>query len=125
VLRVSGAGGRTLLTGDIEQTAERALIDSGAWLASDIVVAPHHGSNSSSSAALVARTHPRYVVFSSGYGNRWGFPRPTVVERWRVAGARTLSTADSGAVIFAVGPRRGVLPPYEHRRDGRRYWTAP
>ena len=125
VLQVSGAGGRTLLTGDIEQTAERALIDSGAWLASDIVVAPHHGSNSSSSAALVARTHPRYVVFSSGYGNRWGFPRPTVVERWRVAGAHTLSTADSGAVIFAVDPRRGVLPPYEHRRDGRRYWTAP
>jgi competence protein ComEC len=124
VLRVSGAGGTALLTGDIEQGAERALIERGAALASDIVVAPHHGSDSSSSAALVASTHASYVVFASGYGNRWGFPRATVIDRWRAAGARTLSTAGSGAVIFQIDPARGVAPPYEHRRHGRRYWTA-
>jgi competence protein ComEC len=124
VLRVAGAGGSPLLTGDIEQTAERALIESGAALASDVVIAPHHGSDSSSTAALVVRTHPTYVVFASGYGNRWGFPRRAVLERWRAAGAHTLSTADSGAVIFRVHPKRGVGAPYEQRRDARRYWTA-
>jgi competence protein ComEC len=124
VLRVSGAGGSALLTGDIEQSAEGALIESAATLASDIVVAPHHGSDSSSSAALVALTHPRYVVFAAGFDNRWGFPRPAVLARWRAAGARALSTAAAGAVIFQVDPRRGVLPPWQQRRDGRHYWTA-
>jgi competence protein ComEC len=125
VLRVSGAGGSTLLTGDIEANGERALIASGVRLASDIVVAPHHGSASSSTEALIANTHPRYVVFSVGYENRWGFPAVAVQARWRAAGAELHSTEHGGAIIFGVDPHHGVLPPYEHRRDGRHYWTAP
>jgi len=125
VLRVSAPGGTSLFTGDIEVDGERALIDSAQPLASDIVVAPHHGSASSSSAGLIARTHPRHVVFSAGYENRWGFPAAAVQARWRAAGAALYSTESAGALIFMVDPHRGVLPPYEHRRDGRHYWTAP
>jgi competence protein ComEC len=124
VLRVSGRGGNALLTGDIEQDGERALIESTSTLDSDIVVAPHHGSDSSSGEALVMHTHARHVAFSTGFENRWGFPRAAVQERWRAAGATLHDTAKSGALIYEVNPRTGVQSPYEHRRDGRRYWTA-
>jgi len=124
VLRVSAPGGTTLLSGDIETDGERALIASGAMLASDIVIAPHHGSASSSSAAFVASTRPRYVVFSVGADNRWGFPATAVQARWRAVGAALRSTDSSGALVFTIDPHGGVLPPYEHRRDGRHYWTA-
>lgn len=124
VLRIAGAGGSVLLTGDIEQAAERALVAAGAPLAADVVVAPHHGSATSSSEALIARAHARYVVYSAGHANRWGFPAAEVRARWREAGARELSTAESGAVVFDVSPVHGVTEPYEHRRAARRYWTA-
>ena len=74
---------------------------------------------------LIERTHPSYVVFSAGYDNRWGFPAPAVQARWRAAGAELHSTDSAGAVVFTIDPHRGVRPPYEHRRDGRHYWTAP
>jgi competence protein ComEC len=125
VLRVSARGGSVLLAGDIEEAAERALAARGITLASDIVVAPHHGSASSSSAAFVAAVQARDVVYSVGHDNRWGFPRAIVEARWRAAGARTWSTAEAGAVTFVVDPHSGVSAPLRHRLDERRYWTAP
>jgi competence protein ComEC len=124
VLRVSGRGGSVLLTGDIEQSGERALVESGATLTSDLVVAPHHGSASSSSVPLIALAHARYVAFSTGFGNRWGFPKSAVQSRWRAAGATLHDTARSGALIYRVDQRAGVRPPSRHRYDARHYWTS-
>lgn len=100
VLLVRGRGVAVLLPGDIERTTEYALYDQ--LPAVDILLAPHHGSRTSSTAAFVARTQPRYVVFSSGYRNRFGHPHATVVERYAQGGARLLNTADSGAIVFDV-----------------------
>lgn len=101
------AGATLLLPGDIERAAEYALYErlpAGV----DILLAPHHGSRSSSTAAFVARTRPRYVVFSSGYRNRFGHPHAAVTERYAQAGAQLLNTADSGALIFDVQGGRVV-----------------
>ena len=86
-----------------------------------VVVVPHHGSRTSSSAPFVAAARPALALVSAGYRNRWGLPRREVVERWRAAGARVLTTADSGAIeiTFAAG-----RPPVarEYRQTRRRYW---
>ena len=113
-----------LLTGDIEAEAERRLIQSGAHLASDIVVVPHHGSMTSSSIPFTDSVRPDFAVVSAGYGNRWNFPKPRVVERWRARGAVVLNTATAGAVHFRVCAGDGVAGPGLTRRLRHRFWHA-
>ena len=122
VLRIAGAGGSTVLTGDIESRAERELV-AGALQPAQIVIAPHHGSRTSSSAALVDALRARYVVFATGYLNHWGFPKPEIVQRWRAAGATPYDTASAGAIAFEVNAA-GIKAPTEYRRAHPHYWSA-
>lgn len=120
VLLVHSSAGSALLAGDVEAAAESALVASGLARATTVVV-PHHGSLTSSTAPLVAASRPALALISAGYRNRWGLPRREIVERWRAAGARLLTTADSGAIEIAFVAGR---PPVvrEYRRSQRRYW---
>lgn len=114
-----------LLTGDIETSGERLLL--AALPATDerydVVVAPHHGSRSSSSEALVQRLSPALVIFSAGHGNYWGFPDANVRQRWERAGARSLVTGDAGAIEVSVW--QGRLRACSWRQQGRRPWHYP
>ena len=121
VLLIDGPGGRTLLTGDIEARAERALLASHGRLPVDVVVAPHHGSRTSSGAPLVAATRPAWVVFSTNWRNRWGFPAPVVAERWQRAGAAPLSTERHGEIVIRF-ERRGPRAPILRRQAECRPW---
>ena len=122
VLRVTWADGSLLLSGDIGWAAEAALVaHHGAALASQVLVAPHHGSARSSSPAFVAATRPQLVIYSSGFRNRFGFPRPEVVERYAGVGAQAWNTASQGAIQIRLGP--GKAPQARGWRDqARRYW---
>jgi len=121
VLRVGGAGGRALLTGDIERAGEAGLLRQDRPILSDVVVAPHHGSRSSSGRGLVGASRPAWVVFAAGWRNRWGFPHPEVVRRWREAGAIPAATDRTGALEFTFG-RAGPAPPTKHRAKTCRPW---
>jgi len=123
VLRVSGPGGSALLLGDAEKPVEAMLVASGQIYATDIVVAGHHGSRSSSTPALVNAVQAREVLFSAGYRNRWGFPKSDVVQRWQAAGARTDSTIESGALTVRV-TADGMHVPQVYRQTRRRYWQT-
>lgn len=123
VLRVETVHGAVLLTGDIGDVIERELVRRAAPdLHADVVLAAHHGSGGSSDPAFVAATGAKVAIVSAGYGNRFGHPRPQVVERWREAGAEVLNTADSGAVTIWID-RRGV-GVRERRRWQARLWDA-
>ncbi|TVZ39477.1 competence protein ComEC [Alteromonadaceae bacterium 2753L.S.0a.02] len=92
-----------LLMGDIEKSVERELLSAGILPhAIDVLIAPHHGSRSSSSAALLARLKPKHVVFSVGYGNRYHHPNDTVVDRYLRLGAKNYRTDTDGAVLFQL-----------------------
>jgi competence protein ComEC len=121
VLEVKGARSSALLTGDIEADAESMLVAHGLERV-DVVVAPHHGSRTSSSPAFVNALRPRIAVFSTGYRNRWGFPRPEVLERWRAVGALTLNTAESGGIELTLADGESPISFREHRRTHARYW---
>jgi competence protein ComEC len=93
-------------------------------LHANVLIAPHHGSKSSSSEQFVREVNPAMVVFSSGYRNRFGHPRPEVVERYRAIGAEILRTDQDGALLLnfssaqvSVRKWRLVRPRYWHTSD--------
>ena len=122
VLKIEARAGSVLISGDIEARGEAALLDA-AELASDVVVVPHHGSSTSSSAPFVAATRPRYALVSAGYANRWGFPKPAVRARWAESGAAVAVTADGGALTVTLD-EHGVAVTAE-RQQHPHYWQAP
>ena len=100
LLRRRGHG--ILLPGDIEKSAEKRLMTAAVVPNSlDLVLAPHHGSKTSSSAAFVAQMSPRHVVFSSGYLHQFGHPHAQVSERYSGQGSQLWSTAEQGAIVFS------------------------
>lgn len=122
VLRIVSGGHTVLLTGDIEKRAEAQLLQRhSGTLRADLLVAPHHGSKSSSSPAFVDAVAPDYVVFTAGYRNRFHHPHPTVVERYRRQGATLLRSDMDGAITIVLDGNGISLDAY--RRSHRRYWT--
>ncbi|MET0065240.1 MAG: DNA internalization-related competence protein ComEC/Rec2, partial [Candidatus Thiodiazotropha sp.] len=123
VLQVESGGHRVLLPGDVEKDAEQRLVarypDS---LQSQILIASHHGSAGASSPAWVEAVQPDWVLFSTGYRNSYGFPRASVVDRWRAQGAATLNTADCGSIRFRVEPGTALEPPRRHCVEEKHYW---
>ncbi|TVR58849.1 MAG: DNA internalization-related competence protein ComEC/Rec2 [Candidatus Competibacteraceae bacterium] len=125
VLKVTGQAGRVLLPGDIETAAELTLAATyGSGLAAEVLVAPHHGHRNLSTAAFLNAVQPDYILFSTGYRNRFGYPRPETVARYQTTGATLLDTAREGAITFRLEPG-AALEPERYRREQRRYWTAP
>ena len=120
VLSIRAGAGSALLTGDIEADGERELL-SRALSPVAVVVAPHHGSGTSSSSLFVAALRPDVTIFSTGYRNRWNFPRAAVVERWQEVGSRTYDTSASGAISVSFAATK--VQVREHRHIQRRYWT--
>ena len=108
----------------VEQVAERQLLRANGRLSADVVVVPHHGSRTSSSAAFVEAVAPTVAVASAGYANRWGFPVPVVIDRWESVGARMLNTASEGAVFMRICADRGVVELSGERQTRRRFWHA-
>lgn len=123
VLQIRIGGAAILLAGDIERSGEYKLLDNPQLQPITLLLAPHHGSNSSSTAALIERTQPRYVVFSSGYLNRFHHPHPAVEQRYRAAGAELFNTATDGALTFmfdADGNRAVQIA--KQRSQQKHYW---
>jgi competence protein ComEC len=121
VLKVSAPGGRVLIPADIERRSEDALLAQAEDLAADVLIAGHHGSKTSSTAAFVQAVKPRIVVFPVGYRNRFGHPHPDVLARYRDSGSAMYRTDRDGAVLVSIAPE-GPLQVERYRDLHRRYW---
>jgi competence protein ComEC len=124
VLLVRSRYGNILLPGDIEAKAEKRLVEQwGESLRAEILVAPHHGSKTSSTPGLIEAVAPRHVLFPVGYRNRYRHPHPDVVRRYAGRGILLHDSASAGALevrLRAAGPE---VSAYRDRH--RRYWYAP
>ncbi len=120
VLKATAARGSALLPGDIEAAAESSLVGRhGERLRADLLLAPHHGSRTSSTPAFLAAVGARAVVFPVGYRNRFRHPNAAVWRRHEASGARLLRTDRDGAVTVDFGERMEITLQREARR---RYW---
>ena len=119
VLRIRNGTATVLLTGDIERMQEAALVARTPSLYADLLLAPHHGSKTSSSAALLDAVAPTSAIVQAGYRNRFGHPAAEVEARYREAGVRLVDSAHCGAASWS-SLRPAVLRC--EREVARRYW---
>jgi competence protein ComEC len=122
VLRIVSPYGSVLLPGDIEKQSEFRMLQSSANLQADVLIAPHHGSRTSSTPDFVQAVAPGLTVFSVGYRNRFGHPHPAVSARYRQAGSRMLRTDIAGALLIGMHPTGVEVQRW--REVDRKYWAG-
>ncbi len=102
-----------LLPGDIMESAERELVSiAGETLVCNVLIAPHHGSKSSSSCLFLDKVNPEYIIISSGWKNRFHFPHPSVLKRYADLGCKIFRTDINGAITMATGGHSLEIMPY-------------
>jgi len=122
VLKIESVHGSVLLTGDIEAGAESWLVDTYSdQLKADVLIAPHHGSQTSSSEKFLQAVRPDYVLIPAGYRNQFGHPHKTVLARYQGIPAIWLNSAYSGAITVSV--QNGALVVKSLRDTESKYWN--
>jgi competence protein ComEC len=119
VLRISNGAQTLLLTGDIEQRQEAQLLAAGAPLKSDVLLVPHHGSKTSSSAAFLDAVAPEIALVQAGYRNRFGHPAAPVMARYAEREVRVVDSAHCGAARWQSAQPQQVSC---QRQQNHRYW---
>lgn len=121
VLKIGRGSHSVLLPGDIEKFGEKALVNAAPdKLEADVLVAPHHGSNTSSTAPFVHNVKPKWVLFPTGFLNRFGFPKSSVVNRYDNIGSNTANTADTGRIQLLWDGHDWQVSLFRHH--GRFWW---
>ncbi len=123
VLKVTNAKGRVaLFTGDIEADVERTLIarEGEALHADDVLIAPHHGSRTSSTERFLDSVGPLAAVFQVCCRNRFHHPNATVYACYQMRDI-ALTRSDDGATRIDIGAEI-VLERY--RETHARYWMG-
>jgi len=112
ILKASFKDVSFLFPGDIKARGEYELVSTvGDKLRSSVLLAPHHGSKTSSTERFLETVKPEVVVISSRYKSRFGFPHPSVLKRYQDMGCRILETARNGAVSLRTdGQALTILP---------------
>ncbi|MFK7815016.1 MAG: DNA internalization-related competence protein ComEC/Rec2 [Gammaproteobacteria bacterium] len=125
VLHIQHPSGSILLTGDIEKSVEKQLLETYTDLLDvDILIAPHHGSNSSSTNGFIHAVSPKYVVFATGYRNPYGFPDEKVVSRYKEFGSHLVNTASHGMITFIFSNKNGLQLQPGYREVQQRFWHS-
>ena len=135
VLKVWGEGFSLLLPGDIELWGEIQLLNSfprkfpqfaqPVSLQADILVVPHHGSNTSTSVSLLNRVQPQHALVSAGYLNRFGHPHGEVLSRLARHQVAVFATDQSGALQYQLQSGGRLGDPIRYRQASRKLWHHP
>jgi len=121
----SGERASVLLTADIEALSEQALLARHRdKLRADWLVAPHHGSRTSSTQAFIDAVDAKAVIFPAGYRSRFHHPNPEVVRRYEASGAQLWRSDRDGAVTLQLGGAHveAQADAQAERQVRRRYW---
>lgn len=120
VLRIGNGRAAALLAGDIERLQEAALVvRTPQLLRADVLLAPHHGSKTSSSPAFLDAVQPGIAFVQAGYRNRFGHPAQEVAARYRDRGVRLVENTRCGAAHWTSTRPADVA--CERERHAR-YW---
>lgn len=133
VMKVTHGNHRFLLTGDMEEVAEKELLAANLDLAADVLKVGHHGSYSSTGYLFLRTVNPRYAVISAGVNNDYGHPHEETLSRLNDAGSTIFRTDLLGTVVFTSKgdqlsfSKNGVTPtqPYQEVDNGLTTTTNP
>jgi competence protein ComEC len=123
VLKIQSEQGSILLTGDIEALAESWMVETyGNNLKANVLIAPHHGSKTSSTSGFLQAIQPDYVLIPTGYRNQFGHPHRDVLLRYEQINAKYFNSADSGAITVSV--KAGLWEVQQMRDTESKYWNV-
>jgi competence protein ComEC len=110
-----------LLTGDIEAESEQELLnDAAPALKSDVLIAPHHGSKTSSTVEFLEQVNPKLILIPAAYKNRYHFPDSSIIERYQKQKINWLMTGTAGAIKVKI--RQTGLESFSYRAEQAKYW---
>src|SRR5690606_6593571 len=108
------------LSGDLDAEGETRLALAQPELRANLLIAPHHGSKTSSSPVLLNTLRPSLVMVQSGFRNRFGHPAELVLDRYRARQMSWVNSPDCGAATWRSDRPQGL---HCHRPLVRRYWN--
>lgn len=121
VLKITSAHGSVLLPADIERKDELALLArSSDKLPATVLIAPHHGSHTSSTDAFVQEVNPALTIFTVGYLNRYSHPREIVTLRYHNSSSQLMRSDSDGAILIRFENNDWSVNSW--RKLNRRYW---
>jgi len=126
VLKISNNHSSFLIAGDIERKAERQMLKRVPQkLAADILLVPHHGSNTSSSPAWLHKVNPQLAIVSAGYKNRFSHPTKKILARYQSHNIDMLNTAEAGMIKlkFAAPNEKPAIAVKQQRKVSTHYWN--
>jgi competence protein ComEC len=124
VLKIETSKNAILLTGDIEADAENWLVENMPnKLSSTVLLAPHHGSKTSSTLPFLNAVKPKTVLVSAGYRNQFHHPNKDVVARYESLNINMLTSANNGALTIRLNPRDVEIESL--RETVGKYWQQP
>jgi competence protein ComEC len=119
-VRISNGQQTALLAADIEQSQEDRLVAAEQIdLHADVLLVPHHGSKTSSSAGFLDAVHPRIALVQAGYRNRFGHPAPSVLARYIERQVQVVDSPHCGAMTWQSWQPESVAC---QRQKDPRYW---
>jgi len=121
VLKITSAHGSVLLPADIGRKEELALLARASdKLPATVLIAPHHGSGTSSTDAFVQKVNPALTIFTVGYLNRYSHPRESVVSRYHNSSSQLMRSDSDGAILIRFENNDWSASSW--RKLNRRYW---
>lgn len=99
VLKLAYGNNTFLFEGDAQEQSENEMINAGYNLKADVLKVGHHGSNTSSSSAFLAKVQPKYAVISVGKDNSYGHPANITIDSLTKIGAKVYRTDLAGTII--------------------------
>jgi competence protein ComEC len=123
VISIQSGNTGVLLSGDISKTVENRLVLDGLSQ-HRVLLVPHHASNTSSSRDLIGQAAPSFAIATAGLGNRFGFPRDEVLDRYETAGVTFWWTGECGALRLRLN-ETGRVQASSARRSQKRIWRWP
>ncbi|PRC93136.1 DNA internalization-related competence protein ComEC/Rec2 [Solimicrobium silvestre] len=119
-LKITNGAHSLLLAGDIEAIQEDQLVNSiPEKLSATVLLAPHHGSGTSSTTEFLREVNPQLAIFQLGYHNRYRHPKSSVWQRYADFGITRLRNDDAGAITLKFGAEVSFE---EYRVTDARYW---
>jgi competence protein ComEC len=113
VLKVSFQNVSFILPGDIEAEAERELTSLACpTLKSNVLLVPHHGSQSSSTTRFLRCLSPNIAVISSGWKNLFGFPHQKTLKRYQAHQCQIFRTDHQGAITITTDGTHLAVKPF-------------
>lgn len=122
VLKIANRQGAILLPGDIENNAEDWLVKTYAeQLKASVLVAPHHGSKTSSTQAFLEQVKPKLILIPAGYQNQFKFPQRDVLERYQANHTPWLNVSEQGALTVNITNEQLLVSSF--RVEHAKYWN--